>query len=515
MQERYDAIIVGGGPAGCVMAARLAEDGMRRVLLMEAGPDYGADPSAWPAVLIDPVGTQHFSHTWGFYDRPDDAGRRMHLPRARVLGGCSAVNGCVWLRGSRRDYDYWRDLGNPGWGFDDLLPYFRRAETDLSGPPQLHGQDGPVMVTRVSEDTMSPFDWAVIETAEELGFPLLDDLNGSEDQVPVVGRVPKNIFRGIRYSAPFSYLALARDRPNFELRADTLVDTITFDGPQVTGIRTAAGEEIQASRVILTAGSYCSPAVLLRSGVGPADDLRTLGVEPLIDLPGVGEHLMDHPVLMRESRITQWIIAPEGTPHRVVTGQTIVKARSRQVDEEIDLHLTPVVEFNDERSCWILLFGISLMYARSRGHVRLTSPDPRDPPDIDLRYFSDPADLEALCDGVELMQTIVRTGPLASMLSGPLYPEEQPVDREHLRRIVRARIQTTHHPSSTCRMGPDSDPLAVVDRAGRVRSVSNLWIGDPSIFPSGPRANIHYATVAVAERVAELVRVEASLATSD
>jgi choline dehydrogenase len=521
---RFDVVIVGAGPAGCVLARRLTEDPGRTVALLEAGPDYGPDPAAWPADVRDPGEIRPDSHPWGYLHAGRPADRPLPLPRARVVGGSSAVNACVWLRGSAADYDGWAALGNPGWGFADLLPYFRRAEADPMGGP-LHGSDGPVPVSRVAEADLSPVDRAFVAAAAALGFPRLADLNGDAAQHPGVGPTPKNVAGGVRMNAAFTYLAPARQRPNLTLIPDALVDRVCAEQGRATGVRTADGREVRGRQVVLCAGAYGSPAILLRSGIGPAADLRALNIPVVADRPGVGAHLLDHPALILTAEddggavvlsgqadvaaAAAYAVRPQDAPAAPSIVPLLIKARSRQATEEIDLHLTYGYERDEARGRWGAFFAVSLEWARSTGQVRLSSPDSTATLAIDHGYFADPADLEALCDGAELAARLLATQPLAAVLE-PV-PGRVPGwrGREDLRAWVRDHVTTTFHPSSTCRMGPAADPGAVVDHAGRVHGVAGLRVADAAIFPSGPRANLHCTVVAVAEKLADAIRRDA------
>lgn len=501
MSERYNVVVVGGGPAGAVLAARLSEDPGRAVLLVEAGPDYGVDTAAWPAEMLDHRGLALDSHSWSYFDKETAAGRRLPLPRARVLGGSSTVNGCIWLRGSRADYDAWESLGNPGWSFDDVLPFFMKAERD-SAPSDLHGRSGPVPVHRVADGELTALDVALRDTAVEIGFDPLPDFNETAMQRPGVGKTPKNIVDDRRFNAALSYLAPARERPNLTIVADTLIDRLLIDGRHVVGVISSEGEVFAGNEIVLSSGAYGSPAILMRSGIGPADHLRQLEIDPVVDLPGVGSSLMDHPQLARQSGLTSFRIRPECQPGSRAFIQTMIKARSNQVDEEIDLHFYPAETFDERFGCWTLAFGVSLQFSRSKGTVRLTSTDPEAPLDIDHNYFSNSTDLDAICDGYDLMLRLASTPPLSTLLAGACIEGEHLTSREALKEVMRAEIGTTYHPSSTCKMGPARDALSVVDAHCQVRGLRGLRVVDAAIFPFGPRANLHFIVVAVAEKIA-------------
>ena len=488
----FDVLIVGGGPAGAVLASRLTADANRSVLLIEAGPDYGGNVADWPTDLLFSQQQPLTSHSWGLHD----SGNGNFLPRARLLGGSSAVNACYWIRGSAADFDEWEALGNRGWGFDDLLPYFRRAESDPMGGP-LHGTDGPVQVWRASD--WSPGDLAFTEAADSLGMTKVDDINGAREQIPSVGPVPKNIVADNRFNAALSYLAPVRDRPNLTLETDTLVDRVRFAGERAIGILTSTGDEIDADVVVLAAGAYFTPGILNRSGYGNDEDLRTLGIPVRQHLPGVGQNLLDHPFSID---VATALMVPEAEYGQVLQGQAMARSRSQSSPGEIDCHLYNSQSFDTKLGRWVMGLSVSMVNARSTGVVSLTSPDPTALPHVEHRHYSEEEDLERMCDGIEMAMEIFSSSQLASVLE----PEQQGgwpwSDRKSLAELVRQRSQTTNHCSGTAKIGPDSDPLAVVDQSGHVYGADNLVVADSSLFPTCPRGNIHFPVVAVAEKIA-------------
>ena len=493
-----DVLVAGGGSAGCVLAARLSEDPGCHVVLLEAGPDLAGQADVPPDVL-DASGPTT-AHDWGYMAEPDGLGRRIALPRARLIGGCSSTNGCFALRGAPAVYDGWAQLGNPGWSFAEVLPFFRRLEADADFGGEWHGCDGPVPIRRHPPAELNAAQAAFIDAARCYGLPYVADHNRPD--ALGVGPTPRNARDGVRMSTSLTYLAAARGRPNLTIRGDAVVDRVEVRGSVATGVRLIGGEVITADRVVLAAGAYASPAILQRSGIGPAVRLSALGIGVIADLPGVGENLIDHP-----------LVAVDLPARRVVTGsrfQAIATLRSQLApDAGPDLHLFAAGPFDVGRdiSPAGAVFGLvtGLVLPFSRGWVRLRSADPADPPRINVAHLRHRDDMRRMIEATLIARAISRTDPLAGVVDGTELAPGPAVgddDADALAASVASRVSTYHHPVGTCRMGADPDGGAVVDARGRVHGIEHLRVADASIMPTIPSANTNLSAIMVAERVA-------------
>ena len=454
MTDRFDAVVVGGGTAGCVLAARLSEDADRSVCLVEAGPDYGplAD-GAWPADMVD-ARSLPMSHLWE--QEPEDRS----TSRARIIGGCSAHNACAVVWGSRADYDEW----GPGWSFADLEPCLQRAEEQLRTRGDRSGE-------------LTPWHEALLAAAPSVGIPRLDDLNDL-DATAGVAPFPLNAVGATRWNTGFAYLDAARPRPNLAIAADTLADRVALSpAGNVTGVVTDAGT-IETDTVVLAAGAYGSAAILLRSGIGP-------GLAH--DLP-VGSRLVDHPGVGLEWEVTPALV-PDAS--EVYEASIMIRAVSGSCPAGTwDLHLLPWTTPGD--AGWQLTILVYALKPDSVGSVRLRSTDPRDPPAIDHGFLRDERDLRVLAEGVGIARELVQaTGGVREL---------RPGDATDIERYVRANVRGIFHPVATCALGQ------VVDQHAAVLGVGGLYVADASIIPTIPRANTNLSVAAVAERAAVLLR---------
>jgi choline dehydrogenase len=520
--ERSDYVIVGAGSAGCVLAARLSADpGVRVVLLEAGGPDTRREiriPAAFSRLFKT-------DFDWAYETEPQARldGRRLYWPRGKGVGGSGSMNAMLYVRGHRDDYDGWAKADNPGWGYWDVLPYFRRAERQARGASEYHGDDGPQRVA--DQRSVNPLSRAFVEAGVECGFPHNPDFNGAQQDG--VGLYQVTQHRGARWSAADAYLRPALTRPNLTVITGAHVTRVRFEGTRAVGVDYVAGAQARTARaereVILSGGAINSPQVLLLSGVGPADDLRGLGIEVVSDLPGVGANLQDHLatgvafacpraislanaetlrgllgyLLLRRGPLTSCIAEAGG----------FVRTRPELARPDLQFHFAPVyfIDHGFARPPGHgFTVGPTLLRPGARGRVSLRSADPLVPPAIQANYLAGERDLATLVAGVRLARRLAHARAFDPFRGAEILPGAAAADDAAIAAHVRATAQTLYHPVGTCRMGADA--RAVVDARLRVHGVEGLRVVDASIMPTIVGGNTNAPTIMIAEKAADLIR---------
>jgi choline dehydrogenase len=533
-QIEADFIVVGAGSAGCAVAARLSEGPATRVLLLEAG---GEDRNRWIHIPLgfgktfaDP------SVNWCYETEPDPGAgnRRVFWPRGKVLGGSSSINGMVYIRGQAEDFDYWRQLGNTGWSFEDVLPYFKRSEHQTRGVDAYHGTGGPLCVSDVPD--RHPICEAFIEAAMALGFPRNDDFNGArQDGVGFHQTTTRN---GKRCSTAVGYLRPAMTRPNLRIVTNALTEKITFDGRRAIGVVFSNGGEKRtaraASEVILCGGTVNSPQLLMLSGIGPAAHLARHEIPVLHDLPGVGQSLQDHysaplkfkcalPITvndMMQSNIKKLkaglqYYAFKNGPLAMGTSPAALFARTRPelASPDIKCSISPFSAERPQDGLHPWSGFTTIVYQlrpESRGRIELRGADPAGPPSVHPNYLATATDQQTIVDGLKLLRRIMATPQMQRFILSEFQPGPGVAGDEELLAYARQRGGTVYHPTSTCKMGIDA--LAVVDPELRVHGVAGLRVADASIMPTVVSGNTNAATIMIGERAADIVRQKLRLA---
>jgi choline dehydrogenase len=488
-----DTVVVGAGTAGAAVAGRLAAGSSGRTLLLEAGPDYGpAGSGRWPRDLLDAASVA-WSHDWGYTG--EFAGQVIRFSRARVIGGCSSHNAGAVVFGSRFDYDGWASAGNAGWSARELRPLFAAAWEQLR-------------VRRVAPGELTPFQRACGDAIVSNGIPAVEDFNNLEENAGVAP-FPVNIDGSTRVNSAFAYVDPVRDR--LLVAGDAHVERVLVRGGQAVGVAVRDGRrlvEVGASRVVLSAGAYGSPAILLRSGIGPAGELTAIGVKPALDLPGVGRNLHDQPcvevhyegsgelaaMMERHQAAAGW------RPHE----QVIAKFPSAACRQGFDLHIYPVGGYRKETSTWFWFLGAACLTPLSRGGVRLTGPGPGDKLMIDHRYLSDPGgyDRARLAEGLERVREIAEAPELRRLLGRQTRPGREVTGRRAIERFIDYAAVHYYHPAGSCKMGPATDPDSVVDGDGRVHGLDGLYVADASLMPAVTSGNTNMPTAVIGEKIA-------------
>jgi choline dehydrogenase len=497
-------IVVGAGSAGAIVAARLSEQPGTQVLLIEAGPDYESQ-RAVPADLLDSKNLPGPAHDWGFNAVPVD-GRALPYARGKVVGGTSAVNaaGALWPR--PQDLDAWAERGNVGWSFADIAPHLQRLETDPAGSGPHHGHRGPIPIARYGEEELVPIQRAFRDGCLASAFAACDDHNDLSSSG--VGPWPMNRIGDTRISTLLSHLNPARTRANLKIHAKTTVDRLVFDGTTVRGVRLTDGSVEEAQCVTLSAGAIGSPAILLRSGIGPREELEALGIPVVVDLPGVGARLWDHSAvpIRLVPRAGECVIGRD--PRFQVMARFTAPGSSQSDDMQLvmtthlDLRTMPALAAEAGVPV-VAVLRVALMLPRGYGRLMLQSRDPGVQPRIELNYCSDWEDERRLMEGVRLAWKVLQSPPLSSAYLRVAGLSETTIGSDGaLANYIRANIGTYCHASGTVPIGVDGDPEAALDQKCRVRGTENLFVADASVFPKVPGAVPNLTVMMIGERVA-------------
>jgi choline dehydrogenase len=495
---RTDVVIVGGGTAGAVMASRLSEDASRSVLLLEAGRAYGVD--GYPDDLLDAAHVPaNPEHEWGYTARGGAAAPEIIAARAKALGGCSAHNATVAMRARPSDVRDWQRHGLEDWTIEEVDKTFRVMENTPDGDDRYHGRTGPFPVRQLKYDDLTTSLRGFVDATVAEGFSPVEDFNGPNPSG--VGGYPVNVIDGVRQNTGLVYLTEeVRNRPNLKISGDVLVDRVLFAQGRATGVVTAGGAAIPAGEVILSGGSYGSPAILLRSGVGPAADLAQLGIDVVADLP-VGQHLHDQPFYYNG-----YALKPEALDMRPAVGALLWRQSSEAQGDELDTHIavTHLLPAEYSPTGGAIALSVAVVKPDSRGTLTLRSRDPREQPAIDCNFLAEERDARRMLEGVKLARKIGRNPALAQFLELELMPGETVGDDE-LADVIASNLASYGHPAATAPMGGPQDPWAVVDSFGAVTGIDGLRVIDASIMPVVVSVALNPTTIMIAERIAQAV----------